>query len=310
MSVLRPFDPWHSPLCTCPFKYSLHPYTGCSHFCLYCYATSYIGRKPSMPKEEFLNALTRDMRRARRNAIVELSSSSDPYPPLEAWMRLTRKTLELLGAHGFRILITTKSDIVVRDIDLLAKYPSSVMITITTLNDNLARRLEPGAPPPSRRIAAVRTLSKNGIPVGVRVDPIIPFINDDPEDLRELIGALKDAGALQVTVSTYKAKWDSLRRIIDAFPDVASRLKRLYVEEGEGIHGYMYLPKSLRETLLKPVVEEAGKRGLFYATCREGLESIPMKAPSCDGSGLIILHPLLSRQDKASRWEKWMQGSQ
>lgn len=296
-SVLRVFDPWRSPLCTCPFKYSLHPYTGCSHFCLYCYAASYIGRKPSTPKKEFIERLRRDLKRVKPGSIIEMSTSSDPYPPIEASLMLTRRTVELLGEHGSRILVTTKSNLVVRDADLLAKYPSSVMITITTLDEDLARLIEPGAPPPSVRLEAVRILREKGVPVGVRVDPVIPYVNSDPEELRRLVKTVRDAGALQVTTSSFKARWDSLSRLTSALPeDTALKLRRLYTERGERIHGYMYLPEELRRTLLEPVISEAIRSGLYIATCREGIGIL--KAPSCDGSGLIMFHPAVQHHYK------------
>ncbi len=299
MRVLRKFDPWNSPFCTCPFKYSLHPYTGCSHFCLYCYATSYIGRRPSLPKKNFIENLRNDIRCISKG-VVELSSSSDPYPPIEMHIELTRKVLEILGENGFRILITTKSNIVVRDIDLLLKYPSAVMITITTLNKGVARVLEPGAPPPDKRIEVVKELRKAGIPVGVRIDPIIPMINDDPNELKELVDIVRDAGALQITTSTYKAKWDSLKRLQEAFPDIANRLREMYVDSGEKIHGYMYLRQDIRQMLLKPVIEEAQRLGLYIATCREGPGVTIIRAPTCDGSGLIALHPNKTIDDAQS----------
>ncbi|MGC8953317.1 SPL family radical SAM protein [Desulfurococcus amylolyticus] len=292
MSVLRRFDPWNSPLCTCPFKYSLHPYTGCSHFCLYCYAASYIGRRPSTPKESFIERLKKDLERISVKGIVELSTSSDPYPPIELWMGLTRRSLEILGKNGFKLLITTKSNIITRDIDILARYPSSVMITITTLNTELARILEPGAPPPEKRIEAVEKLRSKGIPVGVRIDPVIPFINDNPTEISKLVKTVKEAGALQVTVSTYKAKWDSLRRLMNAFPQVSEKLRELYVENGEFIHGYMYLSNEVRKSILSRVINEAVRSNLPVATCREGFPEFFIKASSCDGSGLIVYHPL------------------
>lgn len=292
MSVLRRFDPWNSPLCTCPFKYSLHPYTGCSHFCLYCYAASYIGRRPSTPKERFIERLKKDLERISVKGIVELSTSSDPYPPIELWMGLTRRSLEMLGKNGFKLLITTKSNIVVRDIDILARYPSSVMITITTLNTELARILEPGAPPPEKRIEAVEKLRSKGIPVGVRIDPVIPFINDNPVEISKLVKAVKEAGALQVTVSTYKAKWDSLRRLMNAFPQVSEKLRGLYVGNSEFIHGYMYLSSEVRKSILSRVINEAVRSNLPVATCREGFPGSLTKASSCDGAGLIVYHPL------------------
>jgi len=294
--VLREFDPWSSPLCTCPPKYSLHPYTGCSHACLYCYATLYVGRRPSTPKKSFIEKLKQDINRigqARSSRIVELSTSSDPYPPEEREERLTRRTLEVLGESGFWILITTKSSIVSRDKDLLLKYPSAVMVTVTTLDTGLAKVLEPGAPSPSERLSAVRELSRAGVPVGVRIDPVVPMLNDDPEELAELVARVKDAGALQVTTSTYRARWDSLRRLQEAFPDVAGRLRRMYVDEGERVPGYLYLKEEVRKALLKPVVEEAQRLSLYVATCREGPRVTVLKAPSCDGSGLIRRHPKL-----------------
>ena len=287
LRVIREFDPWRSPLCTCPFKYSLHPYTGCSHRCLYCYATSYIGLRDSTPKKQFLENLARDLERIGEGAIVELSTSSDPYPPVEARLGLTRRALALMSKYKVRVLITTKSDLVVRDVDVLLKQASAVMMTITTLDEKLSAVLEPGAPPPSRRVEALKKLSNSGISVGVRIDPIIPYLNDDPAALEELIGVVKEHGAQHIVTSTYKARWDSMRRLEEHFSDVARKLRRLYFEEGVYFHGYRYLSKNLRESLLRRVVKVSSYYGLSVATCREGLGREFFKAPSCDGSHLI-----------------------
>ncbi len=291
LRVIRIFDPWSNPLCTCPRKYSLHPYTGCSHFCLYCYATAYIGRRPSTPKKNFLRNLRRDLYRINKNLIVEMSTSSDPYPPLEKWTLLTRKTLEILVEHRVKVLITTKSNIVTRDSDLLLKTPSAVMITITTLDEEVSSRLEPGAPPPSKRIEAIEELSSKGIPVGVRIDPVIPGLNDNPEMLKKLIDRVATAGAKHVVTSTYKARPDNYRRMISGFPEYKALWDKLYMKNGVRMHGYIYLPKSIREKLLKPVVEYASEKGLTVATCREGLGPQFFRAPSCDGSHLVKFHP-------------------
>ncbi len=290
--VISIFDPWRNPWCTCPFKYSLHPYTGCSHFCLYCYATSYIGRRPSTPKKKFLERLRKDLSRINPALPVEMSTSSDPYPPLESWVLLTRKTLELLSKHCLRVLITTKSDIVVRDIDLLRKTPSAVMITITTINRDIAKRLEPAAPPPYKRIRAVEKLSEAGIPVGVRIDPVIPGLNDDPEMIRELVEAIAEAGARHVVTSTYKARWDNYKRMIEGFPEKKGLWNKLYRTMGVRIHGYIYLPEEIRRKLLKPVIQYSLERGLTAATCRENLGPEYFRAPSCDGTHLIRFHSL------------------
>ncbi len=287
LRVIRPFDPWKSPLCTCPRKYSLHPYTGCSHFCLYCYATAYVGRRRSVPKASFLRNVKSDLALLEKDAIIEMSTSSDPYPPIEETLELTRRTLALLANYPVRVLITTKSHIVVRDADILVKMPSAVMITITTLDDNLAKIIEPEAPPPSLRLKAIKELSARGVPIGVRIDPIIPGVNSDEYHTAELVEKVIEAGARHIVTSTYKAKWDSLNRLVAALPDTANKLRELYVRRGVKIHGYMYLPRDVRERLLSPVIRATLRHGLTVATCREGLGPEFFKAPSCDGSHLI-----------------------
>jgi DNA repair photolyase len=286
--LLRLFDPWRSPLCTCPVKYSLHPYTGCSHKCLYCYATAYIGLRESTPKKNFIENLRKELDKANRNIIVEMSTSSDPYPPTEDKLRLTRQTLKELFRRGFRVLITTKSSLVTRDVDLLSANRSAVMITITTLDKRLSEIIEPGAPPPSERLLALKELAKKGVPVGARVDPVIPFVNDDPAELSLLVEKLQEVGVKHVVTSTYKAKPDSYRRIVSALPELEDKLRNIYFKEKTYVSGYYYLSLDVRMNLLWPVVNSARKLGLSYATCREGLVTKEFfSARSCDGSHLL-----------------------
>ncbi len=256
-----------------------------------------------MPKRDFLRNLERDLRRIDKRLVVEMSTSSDPYPPLERWMLLTRKALEKLVKYRVRVLITTKSNIVIRDIDLLLKTPSAVMVTITSIDDNLAKRIEPGAPPPSKRIEAVEVLAKNNIPVGVRIDPIIPGLNDDPDMISELVAIVAGKGAKHIVTSTYKARPDNFSRMIEEFPEYRDYWRRIYLEEGVRIHGYYYLKPSLRKRLLKPVVDNALRHGLTVATCREGFPEY-FKAPSCDGQHLISYHSLRDRvvMDSSRYW--------
>lgn len=284
--LIRVFDPWSSPLCTCPLKYSLNPYTGCSHFCLYCYATSYIGVKPSTPKQGYKRLLLRDLPVINPALHIDISTSSDPYPPEEEQHRLTRWTLEQLLPRGYRVLIITKGALVARDRDLLASGNAAVTVTITTLDRELAARLEPGASPPRDRVRALRQLSEAGVPVGMRLDPILPDLNDDPTMIREVLEAAHEAGARFVVTSTYKARPDSLRRITEAFPELAERYRRLYRVEGRWMHGYWYLPAGKRRAMLEAVRREAERLGMEYATCREGLQDTHT-APTCDGSHLI-----------------------
>ncbi|MEM0226371.1 MAG: radical SAM protein [Thermofilaceae archaeon] len=302
MSYLKPFDPWRATsLCTCPFKYTVNPYTGCAHGCLYCYASSYIRRffEPR-PKADFIKVVARDLRRVPAGSLINISSSSDPYGPLEAEYGYTRRLLELI-AGDYVVEIVTKSDLVVRDADLLARGPSIVSITITTLDRALAARLEPHAPSPDRRLRAIEELSKRGIPVVVRLDPLLPGLNDHPEAIREVLEAAAAAGAQHVVSSTYKAKPDSLRRLSEAFPDTIPRLRGMYVEGGERIHGYMYAPKSSRYRLMKMVRENAHKYGLTFSPCREGFRDLIDRGVSCDGTHLALKKASASRGTQPSR---------
>lgn len=279
MDVLRPFDPWNSPLCTCPQKYSLHPYTGCSHYCLYCYATSYVGRKLSTPKMSFIKRLKRDLLRADPSLPVDMSTSSDPYPPEELSLGLTRAALKLLSSEGFRVLITTKGVGFTRDQGLFG----AVMVTITTLDKYLASKLEPFAPTPSSRLDA---LSSVDVRRGARIDPIIPGLNDGKEDLKRLIREIRDSGAEHVVFSTYKAKPDNFRRMIYSFPDLREKWESLYNERGMKMGGYRYLATPTRHRILKFAIEEALELGMTASVCREGFRDL-MKAPSCDGTHLL-----------------------
>jgi len=282
--ILREFDPWKSELCTCPSKISLNPYTGCPHGCLYCYASSYIPRFSSCrPKVDLLRRLDREATRIGPGRVVAISNSSDPYPPVEKELGLTRGCLRILKERGFRVQIVTKSDLVTRDIDLLARMRAMVAVTVTTLNEALSRRLEPGAPSPYRRLSAIKSLTDAEIPVSARIDPIIPGINDC--GIGELVRSLSSIGVRHITSSTFKARPDSMKRIISAFPDEGEALRALF-SQGESISGSRYLPEKIRRSILDGVSGHARKSGITFSTCREGF-AIGGRI-SCDGSHLLF----------------------
>ena len=282
--LLTVFDPWKSQLCTCPSKLTFNPYTGCDHGCLYCYASSYIPRfRECRPKKNLLSRLKREA--ARLNGeLVSISNSSDPYPRLEQTSGLTRKCLEMLADSCCRLQIVTKSDLVTRDIDILQNVPCVVSVTVLTADDGLSRKLEPGAPVSSRRLKAIETLATNGIPTTVRIDPVIPFLNDD---LSALMEAVADLGALHVTCSTYKVKPDNWRRFSAVFPEVAEKLKPHYFVEGERIGRSTYLPRNMRFGLMKKAKESAEDHRLKFGCCREGFS---LNSTVCDGSWAIQKH--------------------
>jgi DNA repair photolyase len=292
MSLLTPFDPWKNPLCTCPKKFSLSPYTGCGHGCLYCYASSYIRHfAAARPKKDFLARLKKEIVKIPSGSIIAMANSSDPYQPLEGKEGLTRKTLEILKNYDLKINIVTKSSLVLRDTDIL-KGVKKILISIsfTTLDEKLAKKLEPGASSPAERIEAVKKLSLS-MPVAARLDPLI-YPLTTPR-IKETIKKIKQAGAKQIITSTYKAKPDNLKRMLKFFPDYQTVWKKFYLEKGERKNGYIYLPPKIRKELIEKARNWALSQNLEFSSCREGLESLNTAA--CDGSSLFSIPISLKR---------------
>lgn len=285
MPVFAPFDPWRGRLCTCPQKYSLSPYTGCAHACRYCYITSYIPDGfSSRPKNRFLERLERDLGKLSPRIPISIANSSDPYTPPEEELQLTRRALKILLDSGFKIQLITKSDLVARDADIIAAGNCSVSFTITTLDEEVSRKLEPSAPPPSRRLEAMRLLTQRGVPCSTRLDPIIPFLND--RDLEPVVRASAEAGARHVTASTYKARPDNFHRVTTSFPEFTEKLTDLYWARGEVVGRVRCLPKELRKSIVDHVGKIANDYGLSFGACREGVDK-PSPGVNCDGTHLI-----------------------
>ncbi|MCW4034215.1 MAG: radical SAM protein [Candidatus Bathyarchaeota archaeon] len=279
--LLTVFDPWKSQYCTCPPKLTFNPYTGCDHGCLYCYASSYIPNfQNCRPKKNLLSRLEREATKLE-GELISISNSSDPYPRLEQKMGLTRKCLEMLAKTDCKLQIITKSDLVTKDIDILQTVPSVVSVTVLTKDDNLSRKLEPGAPVSSKRLTVIQTLIEAGIPTTARIDPVIPFLNDD---MYELVETLADLGVMHLTCSTYKTKPDNWKRFSKSFPDISKKLSPLYFDQGERIGGSTYLPEALRFDLMKKAKELTEKRNMKFGCCRE---SFKLNSGVCDGSWVI-----------------------
>jgi DNA repair photolyase len=214
-----------------PFEQSINPYRGCEHGCIYCYARpshAYVDLSPGLDFERRLrfkaNApelLERELANPRyRCEPITLGANTDAYQPLEAELRLTRQLLEVCERHGQPVSIITKSALVLRDIDILGRMAERalchVMISVTTLDDALKRRLEPRAASGTARLRVLRGLAEAGIPVGVIVAPVIPMIND--AEMESILAASAAAGAR-------KAVWMLLR-----LPHEVSALFRDWLE--------------------------------------------------------------------------------
>jgi DNA repair photolyase len=200
---------------------------------------------------------------------------------MERALQLTRGCIQILKEGRLRLQIVTKSDIVIRDADLLCKMPSVVCITLTTLCDEVSRLLEPKAPSPRERLNAMRVLRDSGVPICARLDPIIPGIND--QEICDMVAAVCKQGAQHITSSTFKAKPDSWRRMKEAFP-VEARALGESLEKGVRLGGYRYLPAGQRANLMQRMKKIALENGITFSTCREGFCNDG--GVCCDGSHL------------------------
>jgi len=287
MSLITPFDPWKSKLCTCPQKYSLSGYTGCGHGCLYCYASSYIiNFFNPRPKKDFLNRLKKEITKVPPGSIITISNSSDPYLPLEEKHKLTQGLLKILKDYDLKIMLVTRSALILRDLELIKECRNVVVsFSLTTLKEELAKKLEPAASSPAQRLNAIEALSKD-IAVVCRFDPLIYPLNT--EKIKEVVSAIKETGAKQVITSSYKAKPDNFKRMIKAFSEHKELWEDLYLNKGKRLGRYIYLPKDLRKELIGKVRSAALAKGMDFSSCREGLQNLNTK--SCDGSSFFKKH--------------------
>lgn len=256
--------------------HTMNLYRGCCHGCIYCDSRSDCYHNDKFDqvrvKADALRILRDDLARKVRPALICTGSMSDPYNPFEEKLQLTRRALTLLEAYGFGAVIATKSDLIVRDADVLASInrtmPAICKITLTTCDDALAAKVEPHAPPPSRRLAAVERLSAAGLFTGILMMPILPFLEDRPENIRDIVNRAADAGArfvypaLGMTCRAGQREY-FYRKLEEHFPGqgLAEKYQRRY--------GPRYECASPKARALWEVFQEAcNRRGMLYSMGR------------------------------------------
>ena len=204
-----------------PFDRSINAYRGCEHGCIYCFARpthAYLDLSPGLDFETKLFAkpdaaalLRAELgKRGYDCAPIAMGTNTDPYQPIERDWRITRDCIAVLAETRHPLMITTKSDRVVRDLDLFAPMAAdglvSVMISVTSLDSRLAMTLEPRAAAPRRRLAAIEALSKAGVPVQVSISPLIPGITD--HEIEALLSAAANAGACRASLIPVRLPWE------------------------------------------------------------------------------------------------------
>ncbi len=292
-----------------PFDRSINPYRGCEHGCVYCFARpthAWLGLSPGLDFETRLLAkpdapalLRRELARKGYDcAPIALGTNTDPYQPIERDRRITRGILEVLEEHDHPVMIVTKSDLVVRDLDILGRMASrglaKVGVSVTTLDGTLARTLEPRAPRPDKRLAAIRACVDAGVPASVLVAPVIPAIND--HEIEPILEAAVAAGAESAT-------WVMLRLPLEIaalveeflrahFPDRADRVLSLVRQTR---NGELYRAEwGTRMRGEGPYAQMLAQR--FRAACRRlglarrtaALDTSRFKAPARAGAQLSL----------------------
>ena len=230
-----------------PFRWSLNPYRGCVHGCHYCYARAthpYLGLNADedfetkiVVKTNMPAVLRRELGKASwARERVAIGTATDAYQPCEGRYQVTRRCLEAFRDHSTPVSIVTKSTLIVRDLDLLVQLATGpgakVSFTITTLDDELWKLLEPGVPPPRKRLQMLQRLSEAGIPTGVFLAPILPGITDSWQSIEAVAAAAKNHGANSFGCSALRlaplVKEHYLAVVAETFPALLSRYEHAY----------------------------------------------------------------------------------
>ena len=203
------------------FDLSINPYRGCEHGCIYCYARpthSYLNMSPGIDFETRIIAKVNAAERLRETLAkpsytpmtLNVGSATDAYQPVERKLRITRSIIEVLSESRHAFSLFTKSAGIERDLDLIGPMAArglvAIYVSITTLDPQLARTMEPRAAAPYRRLKTIETLAKAGVPVGVSVSPMIPFLN--LHDMEHILEAARDAGATAASSIVLRLPWE------------------------------------------------------------------------------------------------------
>ena len=302
------------------FDQSINPYRGCEHGCIYCYARpthAYLGHSPGLDFETKLYAkvnaaelLERELANPRYvPKVIALGAVTDPYQPIERDHRITRSILEVLERASHPVGIVTKSALVVRDSDILARMASrglaKVAISVTTLDRKVARKMEPRAATPPRRLEAIKALSQAGVPVTVMVAPIVPAITDS--EIESILKAAREAGAgeagyvllrLPLELKELFREW-----LATEFPDRAAKVINVL----RSMHGGKdYVAEfGVRQRGTGPYAEQIGMRfqvgGQALRTERASPAAAHRPVPAARGQGrpvFVALTPAQASQSK------------
>ncbi len=232
-SVKQP-DSWFG------LRYNMNLYRGCQHQCIYCDSRSECYQIENfsdiLVKVNAIELLRKELARKRVKGAIGTGSMNDPYMPLEAKLNLTGQALQVIAEYGFPVHIITKSDLVLKDLDTLRQINqvyAAVSFTITTADDDLSKKLEPGAPLVSRRFQAMQVLAAHGILTGVTMMPVLPFIEDQEENIAAIVARARECGAAYILPSFGMSLRDRQRayyytQLDSLFPGLRQKYERRF----------------------------------------------------------------------------------
>jgi len=264
-----------------PFTWTINPYRGCEFGCKYCYARythEFMEMRDGAEFEQKIYVkqhtaalLRSELRKVKKGEAIALGTATDPYQPAERRYETTRGILEEFGRHrGFELGIVTKSNLIVRDLEILREVSEhnklSIHMTITTLDIDLARILEPRAPRPDLRMEAVRQLCDAGLTVGVSCSPVLPGITDSPQNLEAVVQAVAGAGARHIFAGPLFLKPCSaavfLPFLEQHFPHLVENYRQRYQDRS-------FLPQSYGKRVTQLVARFREKYGIAHKDLRE-----------------------------------------
>ncbi len=250
--------------------YNMNLYRGCSHGCIYCDSRSDCYHIENFDivkgKENMLQILENELSKKRLKGVVCIGAMSDTYNPMEIKYQQTRGALQLISKYGFGVSIDTKSDLILRDIDLLKEINSKnnviIKFTITTPDDNLSKRIEPNVCVSSKRLEAIKILNDNGIFTGIMMNPVLPFITDKEEDIKKLVELARRNGAKFIHTYMGMTLRENQRayyfeKLDEKFPGVKEKYIKNYGDR------YNCLVPNYKQ-LYKVFTDECDRYGILY----------------------------------------------
>ncbi|MBZ5570502.1 MAG: radical SAM protein [Acidobacteriia bacterium] len=274
-----------------PFTWTINPYRGCEFACKYCYARythEFMEMRDGIEfeqkiyvKQHAADLLRQELRHVKPGEEIAIGTATDPYQPAEKRFEVTRAILEEFARHkGFEIGIVTKSNLILRDVDLLQQVSRQnklfVNLTVTTLKTDLARILEPRAPRPDLRLEAVRELNRAGVPAGVICAPVLPGITDAPRDLEAIVRAVAEVGGKYIFANSLFLKPCSAAVFMPflekEFPELVASYRQCFQDRA-------FLSTSYRKRLSQLMARLRQKYGIHTDYDRYSERSHPVPSP-------------------------------